>query len=204
MGGHSRTAIIVAVCVIGLSRVAAAQDLQRDTVATPVDSLYAPESFDAYMHETFGPKSLAKGLLLAGFDQVRGHPEEFPQNARGFEDRLGSRYAAIAISHTLLFGLSRAFDERRVKYQPCQCGDSLSRFAYALLAPMRVDTPTERRLSLLFPFTEVVSGILVTTTRAEGLKVGDGIKSGLTSLAFDSGLSLVKEYWPWRWRPPLI
>jgi hypothetical protein len=153
---------------------------------------------------TFGPRPLFRGVLLAGFDQWRGRVAAFPQNGRGFEDCVGSRYAQVAISHTIRFGLARAVDQRSVKYEPCSCGDSISRFRHALMAPFRVSTPNGRRLSMLFPMTEIASGILVTAARSDGLHVRDGIRSGLTGVAAESGISLVKEYWPWRWRPPFL
>jgi hypothetical protein len=224
----------IAAAVLALACRAAAQDPPRDTVVAPVkvlapdtvvapakvvapdtvvapvaprtnvDSVYRPEEFRGYLSGTFGPRPLARALALAGFDQWRGRPVAFPLNERGFADRLGSRYGQLAISHTLRFAFARAFDERTIRYQPCACGDSISRFRYALVAPLRVNTPTGRHLSMLYPVTEIASGILVTTVRSDGLHVRDGILNGLTGIAAESGMSLVREFWPWRWRPPFL
>ncbi|MDB4898219.1 MAG: hypothetical protein JWN53_27 [Gemmatimonadetes bacterium] len=168
------------------------------------DSIYRPETFDEYLVGMVGPRPLIRIVALSGFDQWRGRPVAFPSNGRGFGDRLGSRAGQLAISHTLRFGIARAFDERTVKYQLCACGDSLSRFRYALLSPLRVNTPTGRRLSPMYPITEIVSGILVTTVRSDGLHVRDGILNGLTGVAAESATSLVREFWPWHWRPPFL
>jgi hypothetical protein len=217
-----RAAVAVAAAVLALACRAAAQDPPRDTVVAPArvvapdtvvarvapranaDSVYRPEEFRGYLSGTFGPRPLARALALAGFDQWRGRPVAFPPNGRGFADRLGSRYGQLAISHTLRFAFARAFDERTIRYQPCACGDSISRFRYALVAPLRVNTPTGRHLSMLYPVTEIASGILVTTVRSDGLHVRDGILNGLTGIAAESGMSLVREFWPWRWRPPFL
>ena len=186
------------------------QDPPRDSVVAPVaplvqaDSIYRPEELRAYLVGTFGPGPLISGAALAGFDQWRGRPSAFPANWRGYGDRLGSRYAQVAISHTLRFGLSRAFGQRTIRYRPCACGDSISRFAYALIAPLRVNTPTGRRLSILYPLTEITSGILVTAARSDGLHVGDGVRNGITAVVAGSAISLVREFWPWRWRPPFL
>ena len=205
-----RAVITVAAAVITLPLRTAAQDPQRDSVAAPVaplvqaDSVYRPEDLRAYLFGTFGPRPLIRGVALSGFDQWRGHPTAFPQNGRGFADRLGSRYAQVAISHTIRFGLARAFDQRTIRYRPCACGDSISRFTYALVAPLRVNTPNGHRLSMLYPLTEIASGILVTAARSDGLHVGDGIRNGITGVAAESATSLLREFWPWRWRPPFL
>lgn len=168
------------------------------------DSTYRPEELRGYLLGTFGPLPIVRALALAGFDQWRRRPPAFPSNWRGFEDRLGSRYAQVAISRTLRFGLSRAVDQRSIRYRPCTCGDSGSRVAYALLAPLRVNTPTGIRLSMLNPVTEIASGILVTSARSGGLHVGEGVRNGVTGIAFESVGALVREFWPWRWRPPFL
>jgi hypothetical protein len=205
-----RAAIAFAAAVITLPFRAAAQDPQRDSVVAPVtplvqtDSVYQPEDLRGYLFGTFGPRPLIRSLALAGFDQWRGHPSAFPQNRRGFADRLGSRYAQVAISHTIRFGLSRAFEQRTIRYQPCACGDSISRFTYALVSPLRVNTPNGRRLSMMNPLTEIASGILVTAARSDGLHVGDGIRNGITGVAAESATALLREFWPWRWRPPFL
>ena len=94
----------------------------------------------------------------------------------------------MAISHTFRFVLSRAFDQRTISYELCVCGDSISRFRYALLSPLRVNTPTGRRLSMLNPLTEIASGILVTAARSNGLHVGDGIKEWIPASRAINGI----------------
>lgn len=203
-------AITPAATVIPLSLRAAAQDPQRDSAVGPVaplvhvDSVYRPEELRAYLFGAFGPGPLVGSVALAGLDQWRRRPSAFPTNWRGYADRLGSRYAQVAISQTLRFGFSRAFNQRTIRYRPCACGDSISRFAFALIAPLRVNTPNGHRLSMLYPLTEITSGILVTATRSDGLHVSDGIRNGITRVAAESAISLFREFWPWRRRPPFL
>ncbi len=201
---------LAAAAIVALSHyTAAAQAPPADSgamqqAAVRDDSLYTPESFRSYVFGTFGPRPVIRALALAGFDQWRRRPVAFPATWRGFEDRLGSRYAQVAISRTLRFGFSRIVDERTIRYRPCRCGDSASRTAYALLSPLRVDSPTGVRLSMLNPATELASGILVTSTRSGGLHVGEGVRNGVTGLAAESLASLGREFWPWQWRPPFL
>jgi hypothetical protein len=169
--------------------------------ATRADTVYTTESVSRYLDGLVGPRAILRGVALAGFDQWRHHPRSYPKTWRGFEDRLGSRYGQVAISHTLRFGLSRAFEQRTFRYEPCRCGDSASRFTYAVLSPLRVITPHGVQLSALNPATEIASGILVTSVRPGGFKMGEGVRNGVTGLAGESLFSLVREFWPWKWRP---
>ena len=177
---------------------------RRASSNAPSDSVYRPEALGAYARDIVGPKAIARATLLAGFDQWRGNPSAYERTWRGFGDRLGSRFAQVSISHTLRFGLSRAFDERSVTYRPCVCGDTGSRFNYALLSPLRVTSPTGIHLSVMNPISEVASGILVTGVRSSGLHVGEGIRDGVTGLAAESALSMLREFWPWKRRPPFL
>jgi hypothetical protein len=173
------------------------------SVANP-DSVYRPEELRGYLFGTFGPRPVIRALALAGYDQWRRRPPNLPSGWRGFEDRLGARYGQVAISHTLRFGLSRVFDERTIRYRPCVCGDSASRLAYALISPLRVNTPRGIRLSIMNPVAEITSGILVTAVRPGGFNVADGARNGIIGLAGESATSLVREFWPWHWRPPFL
>jgi len=172
--------------------------------ATAQDTSYHPVEVRGYLLGLAGPRAVLRSLALAGFDQWRGHPVAYPRNWRGFEDRLGSRFGQVAISHTLRFGASRLFDERSVRYQPCACDDSLSRWRYAVLGPLRVSSPNGVHLSALNPVSEIMSGILVTGVRSGGLHVGEGARAGVTGIAFESLADLAREFWPWKWRPPFL
>lgn len=204
-----RVIAVIALAMVPTLR-ATAQATPTDSAVVAVqtridaDSVYQPEEFRAYLLGTFGPRPVIFSVALAGFDQWRKRPSAFPQNGRGFADRLGSRYGQVVISRTLRFGIARAFDERTIRYQPCACGDSTSRFVHALIAPLRVNTPSGTRLSVMYPLTEIASGILVTAARSDGLHVGDGIRNGFVSIGAASATSLVREFWPWHWRPPFL
>jgi hypothetical protein len=205
-----RAACAAVAALLALPLGAAAQAPPRDTTAAPAaapaseDSVYRPEELREYLLGMVGPRPVIRIVALAGFDQWRRRPVAFPPGWRGFTDRLGSRAGQVAISHTLRFAIARAFDERTIRYRPCACGDTVSRVLYALVSPLRVDTPAGRHLSAMYAVTEIASGILVTTVRSNGLQVGDGIRNGLTGIAAESATSLVRELWPWRWRPPFL
>lgn len=173
-------------------------------IASAQDTTYHRVGTKDYLLGLVGPRAVLRSLALAGFDQWRGRPVAYARNWRGFEDRLGSRFGQVAISHTLRFAASRALNERTMRYQPCACGDSLSRWRYALLGPFRVTSPTGVHFSAMNPTAEIASGILVTGVRSSGLSVGEGVRAGVTGIAFESLADVVREFWPWKWRPPFL
>jgi hypothetical protein len=198
-----RTALIGIVLVAVVPRIGEPQD----SVSVPRarrDSVFATVTFREYLRGMVGPRSVLRGVGLAGFDQWRRRPRSLPETWRGFEDRLGARYGQVAISHTLRFGASRILDERTLRYWPCECGESESRLLHALAGPYRVVSPGGIHSSWLNPATELVSGVLVTSVRPGGLRVGEGIRNGATALVGESLVDVVREFWPWGWRPPYL
>ena len=105
------------------------------------DSLYVRETMKEYLMRTFGPVPAARTVALAGYNQLLGRPRNFPRTWHGYEDRLATAYAQVAISHTLRSAGSRLVDQRSMRFRPCRCPGS-SRFLYAVESPLRVATPT--------------------------------------------------------------
>jgi hypothetical protein len=199
-----RTVLVIAIALVPLApRAAHAQDSAAVRRAR-ADSIFTPISVDEYLRGMIGPRNILRGVALAGFQQWRGRPIEFPRTWRGFEDRLGEGYGQVAISHTLRFGASRLFDERNLRYRPCACGDSSSRLFNALAGPYRVTSSRGIHYSLLNPVTELASGILVTSVEPRGFRVGAGVRNGAIGLAGESLVDVVREFWPWHWRPPFL
>lgn len=199
--GLRRAVVVVALLPIQL----ASQEPARDSARTAADTVsYHPETVSDFLYGAIGPRPLVRALALSGFDQWRDRPKTFPRNGRGFGDRLGSRLGQVAISHTLRFGAARAFEQRTMRYHLCSCTGAGGRALYAIEAPLRVITPNGLRLSPLNPITELVSGVMVTATHPGGFSVGQGLFSGATSIAAESAFAMVREFWPWHWRPPFF
>jgi len=167
------------------------------------DSAYRRETVSEYLMNTFGPRPTVRAIALAGFKQLRHSPRNYPRTWRGYEDRLGSTYAQVVISHTLRSSTAWLVDERTIPFKPCVCTDS-SRFRYAIETPFRVITPNGVRLSLYNPLTEIVSGILVTPLRGSGIRIGEGIANGVLGIAGESAGALVRQFWPFTWRPKFL
>jgi hypothetical protein len=170
---------------------------KADTLAA-----YRPEPVRAYVLNTFGPLPVLRSAALAGFDQWRGAPVEFPRNGRGYLDRFSSRAAQIAIAHTIRFGASRALDERESRFSRCRCEGFEARLTHALALPYRVDSPTGTHLSMLTPLSDLASGVLVTSVHPGGFSLSEGLVSGVTDLFASSLIAAGREFWPFHWRPP--
>jgi hypothetical protein len=181
----------------------------RGRAATPTSTAdsagrYHAQSFESFVLRTVGPVPLARTVGLAGFDQWRHQPVHWNQDSRGFRDRLDSRLGADVLSHTIRFEIARAAHEQTIKYQPCACQGVAARLMYALESPLRVGTPSGPRLSAITPLTEIGSAVAVTSVRPGGFSLGDGLLSGLSGVGSRSLTAMVREFWPWRWRPPGI
>jgi hypothetical protein len=163
---------------------------------------YQPESFAHFAMHTFGPVPLLRSSAMAAFDQWRRQPDDWFENKRGLRNRLDSRLGAEMLAHTIRFGFARVASEQSGKYRRCVCADFGARLEYALVTPFRVETPGGERLSAITPFGDVTSALVVTSVHPGGFSVSRGLISGASGLASASLTSVVREFWPWHWRPP--
>jgi len=153
-----------------------------------------------YLWRTFGPVTILRSAAVAGFEQYRGQPREWPKSRRGYVDRFSSSLGAAMMGSTLRFGLSHALDERVGQFEPCGCRGFLSRAGHAAAIPFEAYTKSGgRRFSVLTPASEIGSALLVTSVKPGGFSVRDGVRGGLIGLASMAAVSVVHEFWPWPW-----
>jgi hypothetical protein len=169
---------------------------ERDSATSPTVA--------AYVIGTFGPRSVAGSEPHASFDQWRDEPVNLPQDRRGFVDRLGGRYGANVIAGTIEFGIARTTGVLSADFHPLSCGSRSLRWRHALLAPFRVRSRSGTSLSLIPPATALMSGVLVTIPSPLGLRLRDGLLNGAAGVAGQAALAAVREFWPFRWRPPFL
>jgi hypothetical protein len=141
-------------------------------------------------------------MAFAGFDQWRRQPDHWTQTSRGFRDRLDSRLGGEVLGHSIRFAFERVAHEQPEKYRPCQCDGFEPRLSHALLAPLRVETPNGQRLSAMAPLGVLVSSLAVTSVHPGGFSLSRGLESGAGGVASAALTTVVREFWPWRWRPP--
>lgn len=82
------------------------------------------------LRNTFGPKSIANRLLIAGINQWQDSPEEWPQGMEGYGMRFGSRMGRLAVRNAVQLGADLAF-RTDSRYDRCDCVGFLSRTSHA-------------------------------------------------------------------------
>lgn len=207
-------ALLVAARAGAQTTTAAAADTVQRSDSTPKastvaqaappdsDARFRAESFASFAKRTFGPVPLLRSTALAGFDQWRRQPVHWTQTSHGFRDRLDSRIGGEVLGHSIRFAFDRAAHEQREKFHVCQCEGLEPRLSYALLTPLRVDTPNGQRLSAMAPLGALVSALAVTSVHPGGFSLSRGLEGGAGGVASAALTSVVREFWPWRWRPP--
>jgi hypothetical protein len=166
------------------------------------ESRFHLESFASFAKRTIGPMPLVRSMAFAGFDQWRRQPAHWTQTSRGFRDRLDSRLGGEVLGHGIRFAFERAAHEQPAKYRLCQCDGFEPRLSHALLAPLRVETPNGQRLSLMAPLGVLVGSLAVTSVHPGGFSLSRGLEGGAGGVASAALTTVVREFWPWRWRPP--
>ena len=166
------------------------------------NSRYQVESFSSFARRSFGPVPLLRSAALAGFDQWRRQPVHWTQTSRGFRDRLDARLGGEVLGHGIRYAIDRVAEEQSGKYRSCQCEGLEARAAHALFTPFRVETPHGERYSVMTPTGVIISSLAVTSVHPGGFSLSRGLASGAGSIGSTALSSLVREFWPWHWRPP--
>ncbi|HEY2377327.1 MAG TPA: hypothetical protein VGH98_15225 [Gemmatimonadaceae bacterium] len=193
--------VLVAARADAQTTTATAADTVQRSDSTP-STRYRYESFASFAKHTFGPMPLLRATAFAGFDQWRRQPVHWTQTSRGFRDRLDSRLGGEVLGHSIQFAFERAAHEQPEKFHACQCEGLEPRTLHALLTPLRVETPNGPRLSAIAPFGVVVGALAVTSVHPGGFSLSRGLEGAAGGVASAALTSVVRELWPWHWRPP--
>lgn len=79
---------------------------------------------------TIGPGALIDRAVLAGFNQMRDHPDEWPGGMEGYARRYGYRMTRLAVRNAVLLGADVAFGTDP-RYDRCDCSGALPRIGHA-------------------------------------------------------------------------
>ncbi len=114
----------IAVSILSLPAApAAAQDPARAPITAAQRAQWIGQSL-------YGPRSLAAGVFVAGFQTEAVLPEEWGRSADGFARRFGARDAAIATSNSIEAALGAAWGEDP-RYFACGCSSVTHRAGHA-------------------------------------------------------------------------
>ena len=147
--------------------------------------------------ETAGPKSLAGGVVSAGWGTLFNTPHEYGTHWEGFGDRYGMRLTGIAVSNTMEAGLGAMWGE-----DPRYVRDAEAPFGHRIGHVFKMTFFAQNKHGELMPayarFIAVpTNNFLSNTWRADSeataskatVRIGLGFLGRLCGNAFD-------EFWP--------
>ena len=165
---------------------------------SPQSGYVRPDSktrFRRYVSGMFGPMSLGKSVLSAGYATWRNSPEEWGDNWEGFGKRLASGVGKNVIKQTTMYGLGEAlkYDSR---YYRSEKKDRGSRVGNALISPVTARNQRGKRVIGVprIVGTYTASIIAAETWYPSRYDYKDGLKNGTVSLGMNAAFNLFKEF----------
>lgn len=169
--------------------------------ATPtgVDSTYvrpdAKSRRNHYLMSTFGPETIGKNVLSAGFSTWRNKPREWGTHWDGFGRRFASNTAKTIISNSISYGLDEAMtlDSRFYKSKDRSIG---ARIKNALISPVTA----RRRDGTRTIGVPHIAGVYTSNIIADEswypkrYNVGNALVGGTISLGTSALFNLVREF----------
>lgn len=113
----------ILVPVLGAPAAVGAQDSPPDPITASGRASWVGQS-------VYGPRSLAAGVFVAGFQTAVDSPDEWEHDWRGFGRRYAARDAGIAVANSIEGSLGAAWSEDP-RYFRCSCDSVRDRAANA-------------------------------------------------------------------------
>jgi hypothetical protein len=157
----------------------------------------AKERMDWVVRGTIGPKTLAAGLVSAGWDTFFNEPKVYGPHWEGFGDRYGMRLSGLAVSNTMEAGFGAIWGEDP-RYRRDEGAPLLNRLGHATKMTFMADN---RDGSVRLAYARFIaipgSNFVSNAWRAPGddsagnaaVRIGLGFFSQWGSNTFD-------EFWP--------
>jgi hypothetical protein len=163
---------------------------------TPVYSRPAPKvRFKRYVSDTFGPVSLAKTVVTAGWSTYRNDPEEWGGQWEGFGRRVASNMGKTVIQQTTIYGLDEAlkFDSH---YYRSTKRDAGSKIKNALLSTVTARNKNGKRVVGVPRLVGTFGANIIATEAWYPSRYGwkDGARDATYSLGFNAAYNLFKEF----------
>jgi hypothetical protein len=177
----------------------AATAVGQDRTSAQTQSAYVrPDRkarFDRYVKSIFGPLSLGKTVLSAGWSTWRNSPEEWGDNWEGFGRRVASGMGKSVIKHSAIYGLDEALKYDSAYYRSKK-KDVGSRVGNALISPVTARDKNGRRVIGVprIVGTYTASIVAAETWYPSRYDYKDGLKNGTVSLGMNAAFNLIKEF----------
>ena len=147
--------------------------------------------------QTLGINSLLNRTIVAGWDQLRDSPHEWPGGMEGYGMRYGSRLGRLAIRNTIMLGTDVAF-KLDPRYDRCACTGVWPRVkhAYKRVLVARTDAGGH-----MFNVSRFAGGFLTPMIANEWAPDrlntwGNKFQDGGTYLAWNGAGNVLREFWP--------
>jgi hypothetical protein len=173
---------------------------KRRTESSPP---YRTVTMSEYAVSVVGPGAVLGTLARAGLDQATRSPGSWSRDWSGYQSRASARGAELAMTQTLLLGMSAAVGERPAAWAPCTCSGTRSRLMHGLAMPFVVQRPTGFGHSAVMPLSRMGGAILTTSVYPGGFSARDGLVNGLADVLFSAAGSAAREFLPPRWQKRL-
>jgi hypothetical protein len=151
--------------------------------------------FRRYLNSMFGPGTLAKSVVGAGYATWRNSPEEWGPNWKGFGRRVASGLGKNVIKQTTIYGVGEAlkYDSRFYRSKKKDFG---SRLGNALVSPLTARNETGKRVigvpRLIGTYTASI--IAAETWYPSRYDYKDGLRNGTMSLGMNAAFNVFKEF----------
>jgi hypothetical protein len=148
-----------------------------------------------YLKSMFGPYSLARTVVGAGYRTAKNSPEEWGGTWEGFGRRVASGVGKNVIKQTTIFALDESFklDSKFYRSQNRSFG---ARVKNALVSPFTARAKSGKRV---FGFPRIAGTYASSIIAYEAwfpkrYDYKDGLRSGTISLGLNAAFNLVKEF----------
>lgn len=178
----------------------------RSTILNPgprIGQLHRPRALTAQekaaraLDHTFGPRAVGQRLLIAGIDQWRDHPSEWPGGMDGFTTRFSSRMGRLAVRNSIRLGTDIAL-KIDPRYDQCECSGFLRRSGHAWKRVIISRSDSGREIPAWSNFTAAYATPWITSTwYPDRLNTWDrNLQRGTVYLGWRGATNMVREFWP--------
>lgn len=148
-----------------------------------------------YVNGVVGPFALAKYAATAGITTWRNTPKEWGDKWDGFGHRFVSNLGKSAIKNTTIYGLDEALKVDSRFYRS-RNRSVASRLRNSIFSPVTArNRKGERVIGIPRITASFASSVIASETwYPSRYNYRHGLKSGITSLGFNVGFNLIKEF----------
>jgi len=148
-------------------------------------------------HNTFYPAAIANRLLVAGFNEWRDNPEEWPSGAGGYGRRLGYRMGTLATRNAIQLAGDTAF-HTEPRYDLCACSGVTARtlHAWRRVVTAKKDTGDETIGISKIAGAIVTPWVMHPVLPERFNTAGSKFEAGLGGLGMRGVTNMLREFWP--------